>query len=383
MSEYRVLFLLWLKLKSVYRKFFYNAGLELVSFLCGGIIVSLFYYISKDFFDKKLVDSSFEIRSMIYTTFYFLVCLFGAKFITETLPKFKQTKNNWTNFFLHLGELKANALMVSYFSIFLKIVVIVSLLNRLSASKYNLLSFWWSIAIPCILILFLILLKIFFPTFHLIITQISKKTEIRWNSPSLYYAMVQWRLKQLYRNNFSQLFYLILVCLMFILIGYLKFINIDSNLLGLCAIVQGFFISSPLFHQLKTDLEESWFEKNSPISHRNIYKCYQMLGLLHSIFFSLLNLSLIYFLGNFFTEVNISSITELIQIFILTNLCVLLAPALFFQIDPRKPTIQLIICFLCGLFIGTLVLIMPLTAFAIPILVYYAAKYQTNRFYRA
>jgi hypothetical protein len=58
-------------------------------------------------------------------------------------------------------------------------------------------------------------------------------------------------------------------------------------------------------------------------------------------------------------------------------------PGLLFQIDPRRPAVQILIVFMAGLFIGTAVIAHWLAVLLIPLLATWAQRYQADRFYRA
>jgi hypothetical protein len=73
----------------------------------------------------------------------------------------------------------------------------------------------------------------------------------------------------------------------------------------------------------------------------------------------------------------------LLKIFLISLIGPLLAPAVMFQLEPRRPAISLLALFFINLFLGTAVLAHPISIILLGFLIYYANGYQMNRYYRA
>lgn len=382
MSFTRLLTLYRIAILGHLRKLFANSGVELASIICGATIMLLLYYVANDFFNHKLSGDINEVKSTLYSSFYLLANIFFAKHSFEIFTENSTQDKKWS-FTLSLlcEEASTTKFFIKSAKTF-KFLVLSALIIALSGSEYLLFHPSYAIGIILITVIFLGVIKLFiskkitnsgFQSFETKHSDVKRKKII---------SLALWRIKQMYRSAYAVLFYALLIVICSVVFVYLLQNQMPFPLSAFILILQGFFLSAPFFKQLQTDLNNSWFEKNSPIYHDDIYRCYQLMIYLSSIPLGLFNaLFVIYIAGS--TGVESSEYLHALQAFFLTTLCPFLAPAQMFQIDARKPLIQLIICYLSGLFIGTLILISAKALIALPIIIFYSAKYQKNRFYRS
>ena len=193
-------------------------------------------------------------------------------------------------------------------------------------------------------------------------------------------ALFLWRWRQLIRRNRA-------ARAAFIAAGALGLVIAACGLMGLpvivamaLSIVLGTFAAMTLPFQLQEDLRYSWAEQGMGVSHAEIAVSYQKIGTLVALGAGLVACST-YLVGALVAGSPVTM--EAAKLIATAAVGPALMPGLLFQIDPRRPLIQILVVFLAGLFIGTAVAAHWLGVALIPIAAVYAQRYQAGRFYRA
>ncbi len=141
-----------------------------------------------------------------------------------------------------------------------------------------------------------------------------------------------------------------------------------------------FFWVIPLLFTLKAEIESAWFERNLGTSHRDIIKIYLQLG----IGFSLLGIYWLLFYALFpFSPKYSADGLQGLKLLLCHSTSLLITNNLMFQIDARKPFIQLIIVFTISLFLVSAIFINPLFFALVFVVKHYGETMQKNRYYRA
>ncbi len=195
-------------------------------------------------------------------------------------------------------------------------------------------------------------------------------------------SFVRWRLAQIaLRNRTARICFLVSVAL-YVLIIPLQSNGIPFFATVACSILAGIIASAALFFQLSEDLNYAWAERTMGISHADFCKGYQAISLVLAI--AMIALSILMFtIGSFrFADGNIP-IENLITLVCINLATPLLAPMMMFQIDGRKPVVNLILLTIAALFVDTAIFANKASLLLIPILHYYANGSQNGRFYRA
>lgn len=387
--------------KAQLRKLSADAANQIVTALCAGIFTGLLYYLGRDFFHHKLAESDHAIKAWLYLVFYHLANAFLAKYLTgkllspealaltaEARRASRLSGNQATQplpaLLLWLGEAPAKVRRLAMLLKASDVVLVGVALALLASSPFMPYSPGVCLAIFAGYAALMVALS---AAFHNISRQGSAGRAAPPTARSFIgtvLAMIGWRWRQLYRHNFSVLFYGVLTLLALLAASYLAAGGLDYRLAGFIFAMAGFFVAAPLFHQLKEDLTASWFERNNPVSHRHVICCYLGLALAHALIWMAiagLCLAATAWLTN---SGQIPYPLSHAAIWLgLIAICPILTPGLLFQIDGTKPMIQLIIAFMATVVISSLVLIEPLVWLAVPFAGYIAAYYQQGRYYRA
>lgn len=190
------------------------------------------------------------------------------------------------------------------------------------------------------------------------------------------HALLQWRLTQhFYRNRAHQIIYG--MASMIVLSGGVAYAGGAPFLAPiLAALIAGMLIACILAMALAADLQHTWIEHALGIAHDDIVACYAQLARRLALPLALLMLLLCLAAS----PATWSTAWKPAAILLVTPL---FAPYMLFQIDARRPGINIIALIIVGLFLGTaifahgLALVLPLIAKAS------LADNQSNRFHRA
>ena len=196
-------------------------------------------------------------------------------------------------------------------------------------------------------------------------------------------TMFLWRIQQLlFRNRLTQICVGLSVLFM-ALTFYASLSQAPLFVLILSNFIGGLLIASAMAFQLSADLEYSWVEKNLGISHEEYLKALLTTSTTIGFVGMLLSLGILSIIElNTIMEQPIY-IHKLLKVSIMFLLPAYFFPYLAFQIDGKKPLIQIILSLLIGLFICTAIFAHWLGLILIPLFVYYGNQTQQNHFYRA
>lgn len=195
-------------------------------------------------------------------------------------------------------------------------------------------------------------------------------------------AMVWWRTGQIIRRN-----RLTQICLGLSLVfsSLLALVAYKEGPLFagiLTAYMSGIFIASAVAFQIAEDMNCSWIEKNLGVAHDHYVQAIKSAALVVAAPVAALNGGLWLFISSLLTSTPLSFEDGAKMVF-MTLIPVWIAPYLAFQIDARRPFIQIALILLLGLFLCTAVFSHWLALILLPIFAYYAGQSQNGHFYRA
>lgn len=195
-------------------------------------------------------------------------------------------------------------------------------------------------------------------------------------------SFVRWRTAQIALRNRTARMCFVIATLLYLLLIPLQNPAIPFFASVACSILASIVATSALFFQLSEDLNYAWAERTMGISHQDFCNGYQMISLLMSmpmIVLALLCFTVghLLFNGGDYPAANAGTL-------VLINISTpVIAPMLMFQIDGRRPVINLILLTIAAMFIDTAIFANKLSLLLIPVLHYYASGSQNGRFYRA
>ncbi len=151
--------------------------------------------------------------------------------------------------------------------------------------------------------------------------------------------------------------------------------------------VAGFLAASALCLQLGEDIPHAWTERGFGVTHDQFIHAYERLAVTIGGTYGLAG-ALLYVAAGGSAAVAAAGGVGLYAFGALTLAAVIavppiVTPYLMFQIEARRPAINMLIVLIAGLFIGTAVFANPLGLLLVGLLRYYAGQTQAGRFYRA
>lgn len=383
----RAFFLYILSGLSFFHRLRYDLAKELVIFCSSAILCSLFYYIISDFLKSEiylLSQSMSESFSLVLAlSFLSLVSVFVA----FLLAKEKEDKNSYSNMAFMLGEDRGTLKIYHFFktpSLMLFFFIPTWLLIFLHFYPQLSPNFPY-IALTMVLSSYgLSKLKLgYFRSKPLINAEplneehrrpihSAEKSKVMW--------ILGWKLKTLSRNRIAK-FCLLLSLLFSCINAYLHAHHIPFVASLGCSLWVGILAACALAEQSAEDIRCAWMEKNHGVSHEQYLTALRLnvtlvsmgVALIHVLIWLMADLnnldSLSWFLG--------------LKLFFITSIPGWLLPELIFQIDPRRPLINIITISLASLLLGTALYASWFALGLLPFISHYGNTSQKGRFYRA
>jgi hypothetical protein len=373
----RTLAIMRIELSAIVRKLRYDLMKEIVVAICAVIIFGLFFYVFGDFVEQHLSRLSPSLKSRIANGFGF--------FVVATLPllslraSFRHREGtDLASLMARIGESPAQVRCFRRLSAGMKVVG--------SAAVAALTVNWF---LPSVTLATLGLSA----TLALVISGLLHRHQSRprasvpvdirpgklWQSgsgASRAQVMLSWRVFQILRRNRTAQAAIVLgitAHILALVVGLTSTVTI--GMFGF-AVISGFLLAMPMSFQLHEDLRHSWAERMMGVSHDDVVRSYQRI----SYFLTAFILASFSVVGLPFMDIDR---IQLLQIAVASCCFVWIMPGLLFQIDGRRPLIQICINLLFGIFVATALYIHWAALVLIPILNYYTVQYQSGRYYRA
>lgn len=360
------------------RRVYYDLAREVVVAICALVILATFFYVFNDFLNVQVQTLSTAMRDRFGEALSYVLLVVATVVAGRNLNHERRDENSIAQLMSRLGEepkavrcykwLRAATLLLLVF--FLMWYVILNHLVRWPLPQI--------ISLQALCLVGVALGQLILKPHTRANASEGKVTNLPRISKkkSTLLEMAHWRLAQLVRRNRLTQFCFALAAL-FVLLQVLLVINhAPFFVLVFNAFIIGLFAAFTLAFQLQEDLDYIWAERLFGISHEQFIGAYQILGIEIGAVFAL-SVGCIYWL---------KTPSEPLQALKLAIICLtpcLIMPLLLFQIDPRKPAIQIMLIILIGLFIVTAIYAHWLALILLWAIHYYGTNAQKGRFYRA
>lgn len=372
----RALLLLILNIKSFFHKLRFDLVEECVVGICSLVLFATFFYIFNDFLNDKIASVSDKMKEHISILSSLILLSVTSYFSSVFIKKESKKIPSFTRFCFSIGE---------SFKIYFSFILIRTLLGLLFLFGIS----WWIIyryihtfSITSFVSLQLVFLASVF--FLLKLNFLSSTTRTLCNHDysrcsSKISTLLRFRLDMIFRSKIC-LFFLSLSFISSVLVCY--FLSISSPIIismFLCFIC-GFFIAVTTSCQVKSDLESIWIDRLVGVSQEDFFSTYKRLTfILSGVSFILVSIAVLIVV---LKTSEIYSAIDLIKLPFILLVCPYLMPNLIFQIDPKRPIVQILIVFMIGLFLATALWVSWLSILLVFILNYYGRTTQDKRFYR-
>ena len=380
----RAIKLLKIVINSAVNRLRFDLAREIVVLISGGVVIATFAYIINDFLNVQIQGLSHVMRERFaepLAAALLMVCAFKGGAIIRAEWSNAETASRMANF---LGE--RPEIVRSYKSLHALLVLIVLhgggwwLVRRFFIQP----SMDWILVTEALMLAMTVGSAFWYREKRGLAEHDTGgwlKKEAVGNKARLS-SFVRWRLAQIiFRNRTARICFIVSIALYLLLIP-LQAKGIPFFASVACCILASIVASAALFFQLSEDLNYAWAERTMGISHQDFCKGYQLISAilaLEMIAFA----TLTFVVGTLSFSTASISIDQLITLAFINLATPLLAPMMMFQIDGRKPVVNLILLTIAALFIDTAIFANKASLLLIPILHCYAHGSQNGRFYRA
>lgn len=366
----RILQLLNQDIMSSWHKFRYNWARELVGLTCSLVLASLFWYMIQDFLGEQVIQISLKMYHSFSSTLTTITYLMAGIAIGIQSRKSRSMDGTLWGFAIHMGESHTHIKIFIGLRLFLMSCFYISLATIIS---------YYLFAPPEKEAIYNIFTLIFGAIFSFGAPKLKinrkRKFEVACNS------LFKWRAYQILIRNPGTKVLLFISFICSLAQGVLGFLAPPTFLFGLTSLLVSLLAIFSLTIQLKQDIRYAWAERLMGVSHNRIVAAYvQLGGFLGTILTGVSILA--YTIGTNLAGQNID-LSPLLTMILITLLLTIQAPAFFFQLDPKSPLQTCMAISIINLFQATAIIFHPLATIIIPIVAYYAAGYQHNRYYRS
>lgn len=378
MSYSRPLYLYSTYIKSIFRKIFYDLIRELVVAICSLVLAALFFYMFQDFINVKLAAIDQRMQSSFAKVFSWTLVGLLTVYLNRSFYKWRHLDETLESLSHRLGESPSKVRLF----LTLKILTVQSLYSAglLYILERYVVDFSQQELISFLLIIYLGSSSSFlFPKTQKVPAERSYRN-IRFRGRNIVAHLITWRINQIvFRNRMTQV--CLLLGLMFSVLGLIGgYSDLPFSISILSALASGYMASAAMIYQVQDDMEHPWIERHCGISHNHMVSCYLVMSIFFAAVFGLLQV-VMFSLGSATWSVLIDSNTW--KLLAVGATSPLILSAIIFQIDPKRPVVQLIISFIVSLFLGTAIYAHWLSAFLIPVFIYYSLNYQQDAFFKS
>jgi hypothetical protein len=357
----------------------YDLIREIVIGICSLILLGLFYYVFNDFLNTEVKSISLTMRDRFAEVLSWVLVI-GAAFAAGRWIRrfFLNPHSLWKTTFL-LGESPQTRKILAVFHIFLVLLLIYGSVWKLidsiflPLSVFKILNWTW-----------IMMLVSFFASVLKETPDSNKKRDLRIHkSLSAKQAMIWWRLELVLKRNRLTQFCFVLFLLCTVLLTLVAYLSLPFVTVYVLTFWGGFLGACALCFQFAEDLQASYLEKNTGVSHDSYLRVLfsvsliigSVLGLIQGVAWVLTNLM--------FHSVNVDTVLNAVRIFFLSAVPCWIVPAILFQVEGRRALLSILVTFLVGLFVTTAIYASWFALALLPLIAYYGFTSQVGRFYRA
>ncbi len=372
-----------IELKSIAHKVRYDFARELVVAICSAVVLGLFYYVFNDFLNVEIKQLSTTMRDSLGKWASYGVFLVAAIFTGRRIGHRFKDDNGLAKYAYVMGESPKTLKQLNILSTVTLVLIIYGLTFYVAVTHLYL---WQALPLAVILVVMSIVSALSFwivkkPNRHYVG---DKSPLLKSANASPLKILMSWRLKQmLYRNRLTQST-LIIAAVTACLTGSIAFVKLPLFVAILNSFLASVLAATAMSFQIADDLGYAWAERNLGVSHEIYTKALARIALLIGLAIGICS-GLSWFLAKLVISAGIdqSVVSESLKISVIAIIPIWLLPKIVFQIDAKRPVIQILIVILIGLFLITAVYAHWLGLLLLPILKYYADQSQQGRFYRA
>lgn len=372
-------------MQSIWNRWRWDLAAELTTGACAAVILGLFFYIFRDFLGDQLPTLSPNMAAVFTEVFTDLVALCMGIVAGHGLLLWSLSPDNLLYFASQRGEdmqrvKRTRILILSMSGLGLGLCGVCILAKMFAPSQAQMMWTLLSNAIGFGMGAFAAHLRMRSPAAsnqqngnHL------KPFFLRSSSIAL--TIASWRLPSLVWLRPTGRFFFLSALFVTCCGGFLAGIGSPPAAQILLAFAAGFIGACALPLQIAEDLNHAWIERSAAVSHGDYEKGVFILAAFLGFVFALVNLatSLLATIG----QAPSQGLIFWLQTAAIAATPALVAPALAFQIDPRRASITILIVFLVGLFVGTAIFAHIASAVLVPLIMVYGSHYQKGRFHRA
>lgn len=370
-----------LDLKASLRKLLYGFGEEIVVFLCGGVLASLFFYMLHDLLYKQMLELSQVSQKQIQDFLAILLAVFcgfiGSSFIFSDLFKDKNLLK-WSS---EKGEDKRELFWFIFFSGSIKAALLLFIYLLLNQIIFSLMSFKDHIILGFVFI-FSGSIEYFFLSMQrkyqklLSFQKLKLKSFFPKKIASQKTALFFWFFREIFRLHLMSIIILLTFIIGLFFIAFFAHYKAPPSLIFFSSYGTSLFAAYYLSYSFAFLLKNSWIEKQAAITHEAYLKTIEEICL--SIY---LILSGVLFFWVCLNQQEGFSF-EALRIALASTVSCQLIPAVFFQIAPKKHLIVFMSTFLLSLFVGTGIFVSWFGLLALPVVFSYGRSSQKDRFYK-
>lgn len=373
------MFLLGIHVLSFFHKLRHDLIRELVVAFCSLILLALFYYVFNDFLNTEVKNISIPMRDYFAQTLAYILMVVSAFSAGRLIRSFFVNPQSLFQSTRFLGENPfARKCLAVFHTLLILCLVYIPIWKLIDAKLVQ-----WSalrIAVSSCMMLLISLLAAFLRETpernHVPETSKRKPT-------SSLKAMLYWRLQILLkRNKLTQFcFFLFLLCNT--ILGLASYLSLPFVAAFAISFWGGFLGACALSFQCAEDLDTSYLEKSSGVSHDTYLRMLFALSLILGTGLASLH-ALTWAVMKVFTQtLDLGVLLDSLRIFFITGIPSWIVPAVLFQIDGRRALISILASFLVGIFIATAIYASWFSLVLLALIAYYGFSSQEGRFYRA
>lgn len=364
----RIFYLFLMRQNASIRRFRYDFAREMVAFLSAGILFALFAHIFHDFLTAKIADLPEAILARFRGAGALAVGLTLALMLRRTVL-LERGMESILACARRRGE-ETIALRI-YQATFYGMASAATLAVWGAFARWIGLLPSWPVMVGWA---GLLLLLAFRPG-----TATTREKAGRWSAvasalPSRRAALLRWRLVQMATRLPTTRHAFTCALLGFVLLPLLAFNAAPFALAAMVALAAGMFIAAAFCVQLASDVKQAWAEQAMGVTHQEIVAVYKRLAWGSVLVTLPFTLASGWWLGGAKAAFTLATLGATAP---------LLTPSLMFQLDARRPLLQILTIVLASLFLGTTVLMHPAGIILLALVIKTAGNYQRDLYYRA
>jgi hypothetical protein len=362
---------LWrLSIKAMFLRLRHDLASELTVLAATGILCALFFYMFNDFINVQIKSISDGMRQKFGHFFGLSLCMIGALLAGRLIGEEDDPKHSFTATAAWLGANTQSLMKFRLLRVLTILTATVLLFQYLMGSSF----LEHSLPQHVLTTTSMVMVSFAFARWtgnHLKNLKLQhRQTTKLLQAKDRKTLIFNWRVNLLARGLPAGNLAAFLALLMWILNMALTIQGAPAFVLAAAALLTGWLASLPLTFLLAIDLEHSWLDKSSGLTHEEFTSIHKKMALIGATLMVVMHLWPAWVARN--PSIAAAAATPLLS---LTPIAL--------QLDPRKPAVTALANFLVSLFAGTAVIAHIGGLAALVVLWFWGHDAQRGRFYRA